>query len=257
MHNLDKIKDKLRKLLMLSDGVGASQGEIDNAMAAATRLMTQHNLTREDVDMHAQDPTKNVKMGRSSSVSLGRNFSTWESMLCQFVTKFIGYASYYSSPSVALKKNGLAVLDEDGKQRFGSMVYFFGAWDNCEACVEIYEELRDTIQAMALLLHGGWFRGDGAVYCQGFCVGLVETYTRSVKQLKQHDEQTTALVLADEQNQLAIAGKANNWLRKKHGVKLRTTSMSGANGSSAAFNQGRKDGASYNPSRPTPQRKLA
>jgi hypothetical protein len=256
--NLDRIKDKLRKLLNLSDSNNASQGEIDNAMNAATRLMSQHNLTRDDIDLSADDPVKNMKIGRHSSVSLGRNFSTWEGSLLNFVSTFIGFTNNYRSPSVALKKNGLAILDEDGKQRYGSMVYFYGSEDNAEAAVEIYEELRDTTQALGLLLYGGWFRGDGAVYCQGFIRGLVDALDRSMKKLKEFDDQTTALVLVDEKNQLAVTVKAKAWLHKQFGVRLQTKARrGGARGDPSAYRQGRQDGANYNPSRPTPTRKLA
>lgn len=257
MRNLDKIKDKLRKLLNLSDSVSASKGEVDNAMNAATRLMSQHNLTRDDIDLSASDPVKNVTMGRHSSVSLGRNFSTWESMLLQFVAKFIGFTKSYQHPSQPLKKNGIAVLDEQGKQRFGSMVYFYGSDESAEVCVDIYEELRDTIQAMGLLLHGGWFRGDGAMYCQGFANGLQSALARSKDGLKLCDDQTTALVLQDEKNQLAVEIKSKEWLKKVHGVKVTMVKTKGArSGDRRAYREGQRDGANYNPSRPTPTRKL-
>ena len=256
--SLSNVKDKLRKLLNLSTNAGAAEGEVDNAMAAATRLMTQHNLTREDVDMHAQDPVQNVRLGRHASVSLGRNFSSWEGMLAVFVKEFIGYLDCYKTPSIALKKNGVAVLDEDGHPRFGTMVYFYGSEDSAEAAVEVYEELRDTIQAMGLLLHRGWFKGDGAVYCQGFCDGLDSAYKRSVAKLKICDEQTTALVIVDAKNQEAMSIKAKAWLKLTHGIgNLRRARSGGARGSASAYREGQSDGANYNPSRPAPTRKLA
>lgn len=258
MRDLSKIKDKLRKLLNLSGDVSASEGEIDNAMSAATRIMAQHNLTRDDIDMKSDDPVANVRMGRHATTSIGGNLSTWESMLAHFVVRFIGYVSWYKTGTQMLKKNGLAVLDEQGNQRKGCLVYFYGSDDSCDAAIEIYEELRDTISAMAQLLHGSWYRGDGALYAQGFCQGLKDAHLRSVQALKDGDHETTALVLRDEKNQLAVQRKSTNWLKKEHGVRLSSGGRrSGASGDPNAYRQGRADGKNYNPSRPSGTRKIA
>ena len=256
MRDLDTIKRKLGKLLSLSDDVTASRGEIDNAMAAATRLMAQHNLTRRDIDMKADDPVANVSLGRHCAVSHGAKMSAWEGRLAMFVSDFIGYVNAYTTPPQILRKDGIAITDQDGNARKGCLIWFYGSVDSAEAAVELFEELRDTICAMAQLLYASWMRGDGAVYAQGFVEGLEQARRRSLEELRDSDEQTTALVLRDEKHQMVVRERSRDWLKKKHGVRLSKRRRGGASGDPNAFRSGERDGRNHGVSRPNPTRKL-
>jgi len=44
-----RIKEKIRKLLNLAEDDGAMEGEINNALNFARRLMLQHNISEEDI----------------------------------------------------------------------------------------------------------------------------------------------------------------------------------------------------------------
>lgn len=259
MRDLDKIKSKILKLINLSEDVNASNGEVANAMNAATRMMAAHNLTRDDIDHSAKsgDPTQRVTMGRHCAVSIGTNLSTWECMLMHFVCDFIGYVAHYKTSLQYLRKDGIAVLDDEGHQRKGCLIYFYGSSDSAEACVELYEELRDTICAMAQLLYGGWYKGDGAVYAQGFCSGLELARQKAIDAYKNSDDQTTALVLQDEKQQAIVIKRGKDWLKKEHGIQLRKGSRrSGASGDAAAFSNGQRDGRNHGAQRPQVRRKL-
>jgi len=52
---LDNVKDTIRKLLNLAENDGAADGEIDNALRFARRLMHQHHLSEEDIDRSDPD----------------------------------------------------------------------------------------------------------------------------------------------------------------------------------------------------------
>lgn len=49
MSDIGKIKERIRKLLNLAADDGAAEGEIDNALRAARRLMLQHQIGEDDV----------------------------------------------------------------------------------------------------------------------------------------------------------------------------------------------------------------
>lgn len=49
---MDKILDKVRKLLALSSDSGATEGERDNAVRMAHGLLAKHNLVMADVEAH-------------------------------------------------------------------------------------------------------------------------------------------------------------------------------------------------------------
>ena len=259
MNNIKKIKEKITKLLNLSEGVGATQGEIENAIAAATRLMAMHNLSRDDIDFNdSENPTSAVQMGRSFAISKTRYFVTWEHDLISFICEFIGFVNAYTASPEPLRKNGIAILNEDGKQRTGSLVWFYGAAEDCESAVELFEEIREAIAIMSVTRWGAWSRGDGGAYAEGFCLGLSQALKKAVKDFKEGDSQTKALVLRNESNQLAVKKDAKIWLAKEHGIHLRRKRCSGgASGSNEARRDGMKDGLNYNPSRPIKKQKLA
>jgi hypothetical protein len=52
---IDKVINKVRKLLALANDVAASEGERDNALRQAHKMLTLHNLAMEDVPAEAQE----------------------------------------------------------------------------------------------------------------------------------------------------------------------------------------------------------
>ncbi len=50
----EKVLDKVRKLLALANNEAASEGERDNAMRMAHKLLTMHQLEMADVDAHTR-----------------------------------------------------------------------------------------------------------------------------------------------------------------------------------------------------------
>ncbi len=259
MNEINRIKDKLAKLLRLGENNAASDGEIDNALTLAAAMMAKHNLTRDDIDMTQADPIARVSYGRHFAFSRGANLATWESVLCNFIVSFIGTVQCYLSKQMPVRRNGIAETNGHGEPRMACGCAFYGCDEDAACAAAMFEELRDAISTMAIIRWGGWARGDGAAYAEGFAVGIQASNSRAKQALANSDSATSALMLVSEKNQLAIRDKAKEWLTTTTGIKVnkgRSRSFS-RSGSSEARNEGRRDGSNYDVSRPGARSRIA
>jgi hypothetical protein len=265
MSNIDRVKEKLAKLLRLGEDTAASEGEIQNALNLATQMMAKHQLTREDIDMSAADPIAKVQLGRHFAFCKGSTLTTWESNLTSFVKNFIGSVSCYNAGKMPIRRNGIATDFFGGagdSAREAIAIAYYGSDDDARCAVSMFEELRDAIATMALIRWGGWMRGDGGAYAYGFVCGLLEAHRSAVKNLMNQDATTSALILKSETTALAIVEKGKDWLATTHGVQLRkkagrrTVSYSSPN-ARTAMNEGKRDGSNYNPTRPGSRTRIA
>lgn len=261
MSDIDRIKEKLAKLLRLGENEAASEGEIQNALDLAYSLMAKHQLTRDDIDTSAPDPIAKVVFGRHFAFCKGTSLTAWENALATFVRTFIGSVSCYNAGAIPVRRNGMADLlgnVEDGPRKAVAMV-FYGADDDARCAASLFEELRDAVATMAIIRWGGWMRGDGGAYAYGFATGLLEAHSNARGKLMNSDSTTSALILKSEQTSLAIIDRGKQWLSETHNVTLskakskRRIRFSG-NNTQTAFREGRTDGSNYNPTRP-PSRK--
>jgi hypothetical protein len=262
MSNIDRIREKLAKLLALGENSAASQGEIDNALTLAAAMMAKHSLTRDDIDMSALDPIARVAYGRHWAFSKGVSLATWELVLNNFVLEFIGTIKVYSMQKMPVRRNGIAETDGKGNVRLACGLAYYGCDEDAACAATMFEELRDAAATMALIRWGGWARGDGAAYAEGFALGIKAANSKAKLALMQGDSQTTALMLVSEKNQLAIRDKANSWLKESHGVDMnkgrkgRSRSFS-RSGSNEARAEGRQDGSNYGVTRSASSIKIA
>lgn len=256
--NIESIRKKITNIIRLSEDNTATEGEIKAAVHAATKLMAKYNITRSDIDLSDQeDGTKDMKMGDHVAISHGARLTKWETVLTTFVCDFIGYISACWQTSTLLFKHGIAVLDQDGNHRKGALIYFYGQTDNAAAAVDLFEELRETIASLAKIHHGGWFRGDGASYAEGFVAGMEEARVEALGDLQADDKSTTALILQDQKNQAIIKKRGEKWFCQKHGCRIRSRSQrGGANGDPAAYEKGQKHGRNYRAERRQPVKRL-
>lgn len=255
---IDNIKAKVGKMLSLASDSSASKGEIENALSMATQMMMKYNLTREDIDQSKENPIEKVQYGTRTAYSLSKKTFTWESNLVMFLCKFIGTVKVYRDSVMHLnRKHGMVVTDEKGNSVYSRAFIFYGADDDCEIAVQLFDELKYAIQMSAIIRFGSWAKGDGGAYCEGFVSGLRSTHIKEVAKLKM-DNQTNALILVSEQTQLAIVKEAEQWIAKEQGVKLykRQASTGAASGSGSARNEGRADGSNYGLNKPNATRKI-
>lgn len=261
MSDLNRIKEKLAKLLRLGEDNAATPGEIQNALNAASLLMARHQLTRDDIDTAALDPTAKVSLGRHFAFCKGANLTIWEGILTTFVCEFIGPVQCYTSKNQPVRRNGIAdLLGNSGVEevRTATAIVFYGADEDARCASELFEELRDAVATMAIVRWGTWARGDGASYAYGFASSLQQANQTSRRALHHTDAETTALMLRAEQNSLAIIDKATSWLATTHNIRLakRTGPRRLTITSNAALTEGRRDGANYSVTRPGQQPRI-
>lgn len=211
----NNIKERLKKLLNLADDQSASSGEVANAMRMARKLMVEHGLSR--------DSLKDSEFLRLSVENIGKNLSTWEAQAAIFICDLVGY-----------------VTPIQGRGRLD----FFGPGEDVRTTADLYTLTRDTIKATALLLYDGWYRGDGALYAQGYVLGLSEAHKKASQQLEAED---TALMVQDAKQQAEVKARAKAWLQRTENIRTRKGSRrTGAqSGSAEAFYEGRRDGRNH------------
>ena len=263
MAEIDRIKEKLAKLLRLGEDTAASEGEIQNALNLATQLMAKHQLTRDDIDTSAPDPLAKLTYGRHVAFCKGARASTWECALAQFIVEFIGTVDHYLSKRTLLRKNGITAdffqaMNGEGEAGYAPAFFFYGPDEDARCAAAMFEELRDAVSTMAIIRWGGWARGEGMAYAYGFAEGLILANRKARLALKNSDETTTALILKSEQTSLAIVKRAKNWLATTQNVKLTKGSARSVNlsGKVGAYNEGKRDGANYSVTRPGSRARL-
>lgn len=267
MSDIETIKARIRKLMAVAgDGI-ATDGEIDNAMRLAGKLLDAHHLVDADIDTQAD--ADDLTMGESFATSQRTQFSTWESALGNAVIKLFGCVSWYISHDTApIRVNGVALMDGN-ETRKGRRICFYGPVVESREAAELFEEWARSIATMGVARWGGCFRGDGAMYCYGFASELYRKAKaidaeRALVQAKPipslstpASADCTAITLSGRYELLKTAGKA--WLEKERGIKKLSKASRGGGysaGSSGALSEGRKHGAAANFSRSKRRRQL-
>lgn len=238
--SIDRIKDRIRKLLNVAADDAASNGEIENAVVAARNMMIAYQLEEAECTLESDAPTE---QGQTPASTIGTKITRWEAWLAIVVCDLIGGVQTYQNVD-----NNRPTQIVGGKVKsFGSFM-FYGATLEADLAAETYRELSTTIATMAKLRFGGWFRGDGANYALGFVSGLA-LQIRRADNLAQKDETGNALVVQALAIIEAKKETGSAWLVKSKGIKLGKSggSRSGSRtGSKDSYNAGRADGQSAN-----------
>lgn len=244
--DLQNVKDKLVKLINLSENNAASQGEIDNALNMAAQIMARHNLTREDIDLNSATPTKNVRMSRGYVSCMNSNSTTWEACLARFCVEFIGNINYY-------KTYGTYGLNKENKI---TVYFFYGSEDEVEIACELFKELQEAISYMAIVRFNNFYSKKGGAYSEGFVSGLEQSYHTEKLKLR-GDSMTNALIVKSDNTSLIIKEASKNWLASVHNIRLRTgQGTRGASGGSDARQLGKRDGSNYSIGKRSNTRKI-
>lgn len=253
--NLDRVKDRIRKMLNLAKDDSAAAGEIDNALRFAQQLMAQHHLSEDDIvegePMPVFDPIK-AEYGRTF-VSVGKKIYAWEDSLSGFCAKFVGGVKVYNDcgEHLARTANGVAML-ENGKPVWAKRVAFYGVAEDSQLAAELFHELRTTIIASARLKFGSVYKGDGGAYSEGFVQGLNTKLAtaRDEERRIANEAGGRALMIVGSRSAIVFAKaeaaeKFATAPRDKGGLALKLYSgrgRYGAYGSSSARSEGITDG---------------
>lgn len=227
----EKILKRLQALDRTATNQASTEGEKRNALRMMQAMMLRHNLSREDIGTQNND---GVQFARIACLLNGRKSCGWEYLLAGFLCEHIfPMVQYYASPAAH-------------RTRF----MFFGPVQDTQNAVELFRELLLTIATAARLQYGGYSRGSGASYAEGYVRGLprekIAAGTDGLVDTKSRDVIQTKI--------LSLKKSANAWLKEETGVRIISTRGSGrSRHDSSAAALGRQHGATHeikNPDRP-------
>jgi hypothetical protein len=253
MSDIDRIKDRIRKLMAYANDGAASEAEIENAMGHAARLIDAHHIDASEVQPGAEAQPDNLTMGDAFATSQATRFSTWENILAFAVAELFGCVKWYTSNDFGvIRVSGMAQTDKKGEVRRGRRICFYGPVVESREAAELFEEWSRSIATMGVVRWGGCFRGDGAMYCLGFARALCSQalklresreLIRAKAPASLAGPQFTAITLVKRYD--LIKKDAERWLKQEKGVHLCSGGgRSGyTSGSADAYNEGKSHGS--------------
>jgi hypothetical protein len=253
----EKAKDTIRKLLNLAANDAAAEGEIANAVAFASRLMAEHSFSQADIDQGdtAADIMAELdaaELGSAQSFCGSSKQSSWEGWAANFVCDLIGgLKCHWKRADYPRTAAGIMIGREPRVA-----IKFYGLAEDAALAAEVYQELRETIAAMAKLRWGGVYRGEGRSYCEGFVSALnAKLRTQKAKETAELSKMLAApqatqggalVVLARGQAEIVAKKRelAEKYQREKIG-KLSAGRRASGRHYGGAYQSGQADGARY------------
>lgn len=243
---IDRIKRRIRGLLNLAADDAAAEGEIANAMAAAERLMQEHQLEAADFEAAtAQEVRAETRHGVVETTTQGKALSTWESTLAFAVSNLVGTTGWYRNRDK--RTVGVGTFKQPSIR---SVVFFYGPQEDAEIARELFDEWSHTIATMATGRYGGCFHGDGAKYAYGFASALYYRTQKIERERAQITTESTAALVRVSGGSLAQVldqkkQAAKDWVQKEIGLNFRKGSAGAGyrSGSHDAYSSGLADGS--------------
>lgn len=233
----EKILRRLRALDNTANNDASTEGEKRNALLMMQSLLLKHNLSRDD--LLGESGKSTLQLGRFTCVLNGSRACTWEHGVAHYLCEEIfPLVQYYST--------------RRGKR---TLFNFYGPHLDCSNCMDLFRELIVTIAAAAQVRFGGYSRGSGASYAEGYVKGLPRwsdraSEKRNDKSMHPSDE-AQSLIAA---RSLIVHETARQWLASECGIQLVTSTKYARNERDfAAESLGKKHGASHEikpPNRP-------
>jgi hypothetical protein len=247
--NTDQIKKTVADLLRLAENDAAAEGEVENAIRFARRLMDAHHLSEEEcrLDPHAAAAQKEI-MGEQTIYGSVRTLAFWEQTLASFVELLVGSVGVYRTSKQIVRQNNIIQFDEAGEPQVKCGLVFYGPVEDINLACDLFDSLHQTIATVARLKYGGALRGDGRNYCEGFVVGL-NTKLKEVKRQDLIQQESRALIVRSTEIAKATKERAKLWLQENKDWKLRKSQkrQAGSAYNANAFQDGITDGKNINP----------
>lgn len=232
----DKILKRLRALDSTANNGASTEGEKRNALRMMQNLMLRHNLSRED--LRDEKEVASVHFTRIAQPVNGRRACQWEKMLAWYVTREV-------FPMVQWYQ---------GVRGHRTLFWFYGPVDDVQNSLALFRELLLTIATAAQLQYGGYVRGSGASYAEGYVAGLprMQTFSKA-------SETGLGLQVASPENGLRVQDQAlmqariqtvhsaaGNWLASECNIRLISAGVSGRHQHDQnAEHRGRAHGAQH------------
>ena len=242
----DKILHRLRSLDNTATNRASTDGEKRNALRMMQNLMLRHNLSREDIT--EKDNVDHVSFTKIACPVNGSRALAWEKALASYLTSEIFPMTWW-------------YFSTKGHR---TLFWFYGPFKDVQNCIALFKELLLTIAASAHLQYGGYTRGSGASYAEGYVRGLPKHQSGSGEsgsgasdqssEAKATAQNETALIQA---RMLAVKNAALQWLKVECGIELTTTRGTGRNQRDpAAEAKGKQHGAKHEVAPPTGPKRI-
>lgn len=240
--SVERVKDTIRKLLDLAANDAASEGEVNNAIRFARKLMMQHQLSEDDCREQTETPEAKVlraQCARFDGQGASAKRSYWEGRLAEFCCKFVGGVGVYSQAGYKRTPAGIVQYDDEGKPLSVMHYQFYGIAEDAVFAKRTFDDLSTLVASMARLKWGGVFRGPGREYCEGFVEGLF----KQIQQAESEQEASESRALVARRDALVVAkeARARDWLARQ-GVKLTPVRIGGGGWDPEARRDGENDG---------------
>ena len=193
----DKVLHRLRSLDNTANNSASTEGEKRNALRMMQNLMLRHNLSREDIT--DDDNVDSMRFTRIACPVNGRRAYNWEKDLAAYlVAEIFPMTSWYF-----------------GTRGHRTLFWFYGPLDDVKNCISLFRELLMTITASAYMQYGGYSRGSGASYAEGYVRGLprYQSTTESTSDISSQ----TALI---HTRTIAVKRAARDWLKMECGISI-------------------------------------
>ena len=226
----EKILKRLRALDNTASNSASTEGEKHNALRMMQDLMLRHNLSRDDIV--DDDNVDSVQFTRRACPLNSRRACTWEVILAGYVTRHIfPMVQYYTST-----------------RGHRTLFWFYGPVSDVDNCIALFRELLVTIATSATLQYGGYTRGSGASYCEGYVSGLPipGLHPDDVASFADKQDAPAGTEGLIHTRTLALKEAAGDWLELECDIRLVRSSRSGrGQRDPAAASRGKQHGASH------------
>lgn len=205
----EKIIQRLRAIDNTARNQAATEGERENALRMMQSLMLRHNLTRED--LASQDGIEATGYARIACPVNSSKSLAWEKDLAYYITQHVFPLTQWYS----------------GRKGHRTMFFFYGPRTDVENAIQLFRELLLTIATAAKLLYGGYARGSGASYAEGYVNSLPKSDALSGQSAKDQVAESSSSESSQfalmKQRSLAVHEKAKEWLAEECGIRLVVT----------------------------------
>lgn len=217
----EKILTKIKKMLALANDLAASEGERDNALRMAYKLLAKHNLSMMDVDNHGKPEPRIDADNKCFGMPFARSVSNSIAKL------------FFCQCYAGQKINGTQII-----------YHFVGKESNATTAML----LSDWIIKSILKECRARYKHNLSPLSRAFALGASTTLMQRVDELmvvadKAYGEPGTGMVLA---SLYRTEQTANDDFIAASGVKLKTKNLRSASVNTAAYGAGKDFGHTIN-----------
>lgn len=219
MKTKEQVIEQIRKLMNYARDGSASEGEVENALGHAKRLMSKFDVEEHEILPKSESAQKAAyeSIIELDAYDRAGGINPWDrsllNALCQmFDTRMYTQSRYYRrNPDGTI---GEEFRDRHGKWQDREFAVVYGLPRDVEVTIALYRELLPTMRTMLRFRYPrDWRKLEGS-YCEGF-VDRIYTRAREAKSYAKHSE-TTAIVLVKDQLVARYAEEKLN-LRSRRG----------------------------------------